>query len=980
MPKRCYGCMKIKENIPVCEHCGYNENVPNYAHQLPAGTILHGQYTVGKVLGQGGFGITYIGWDSQLEVPVAIKEYYPNSFVTRESAFSLEVRCAGEGAEELFRHNRERFLKEAKILAKLQNVPGIVRVQNLFSENNTAYIVMEYVEGIDLKHYIRMQNRVLTVQEAFSVLRPVMYALSRVHQAELVHRDISPDNIMILPDGTAKLLDFGAAREVENPDVHGELPQSTEAILKHGFAPMEQYRRRGSLGPWTDVYALCATIYYCLTGKVPNSAPERIMGDDNVNWNQIPGLTQQQMATLEKGLALMPENRLRSMEELYRGLFPQQKQTAQPRPAPKEQTRKAPDVMETNRRGESPTLPKAAKSERKKKKPTALIAAALAAVAAAGLFFLKPGEKDITVDLPEILPAATVTPEGTEPIALTPEQLAYLEAEELEKAGEYGKAAIAFGKLAGYEDARERSFSIWNKVAHRETIADGEFGVKTDGTVVSTGVSWSAIPVIHRAEGTYDPEEAQWNDIVALSGYYCNTVGLMRDGTVVTTIENIDISGWRDIVAIDNSMGLKIDGTVMYADDDSNLAAIVSRWTDIVAVCSGNICVGLRSDGTVIAYSSKWNNEQGDYDWTPLDLSKWTDITAIDSAGDFIIGLRSDGTVVVTDDSFDVSGWTDIVAIAAESYITWQSPERHIVGLRADGTVIATGSNRFQQCDVSNWKDIAAIGTGTMSTIGLHSDGTVVAVGYNVHGECRDVSKWTNILLPSQSSVGVSVESKLALSGHVLSPDWKEIIVSTPGYKPFESIAQIESITFLDTLENAPAQTWDVSEDGDGSVLAWAEGSNLGSLPQFHVYIAAEGGVCAPVNSRYLFGARPYGMTNLRNIFFSGAFYTGNVTSMEGMFCHASSLSQLDLSCFDTSRVANMEDMFFGCRNLTALDLRSFDTSLVTNMDEMFYNCRKLTDLKLQEFNTDKVASCKNFMDDGMTVNSQPWEELFERG
>ena len=321
MATRCPGCMKLKEKSPVCEHCGYNENVPNYSHQLPVGTKLHGQYTVGKVLGQGGFGITYIGWDDFLRTPIAIKEYYPNSFVNRECSVSLNVNCAGEGAEGLFHHNKERFLREARILAKLQNVPGIVRVQNLFEENYTAYIVMEYVEGIDLKHYIRMQNRVLTCQETFSVLRPIMYALQKVHEAELVHRDISPDNIMILPDGSAKLLDFGAAREVENAEVDRDLPQSTEAILKHGFAPIEQYRRRGSLGPWTDVYALCATMYYCMTGRVPNSAPERITDDDNIDWTRIPGLTRQQMDALEKGMTVMPKARIRSVQELWDGLF-----------------------------------------------------------------------------------------------------------------------------------------------------------------------------------------------------------------------------------------------------------------------------------------------------------------------------------------------------------------------------------------------------------------------------------------------------------------------------------------------------------------------------------------------------------------------------------------------------------------------------------------------------------------------------------
>ena len=414
MSIRCLGCMKMKEKSPVCEHCGYNENVPNYPHQLPIGTVLQNRYTVGKVLGQGGFGITYIGWDNSLDTPVAVKEYYPASQVNRDCHYTREVFCNGEGAEGLFAHNRERFLKEAKILAKLQNVPGIVRVQNLFGENNTAYIVMEYVEGIDLKHYIRLQNRVLTVQEAFAVLRPVMYALSKVHEAELVHRDISPDNIMIQKDGSAKLLDFGAAREVADAEVNKELPQSTEAILKHGFAPMEQYQRRGTLGPWTDVYALCATLYYCLTGKVPADAPERIMGSDNVNWRQIPGLTEQQIQTLEKGLALLPENRIRTMRELHYGLFgqgttsftqvqkeePKQEPEKKPEPKkkPEKKAEKKPDypTHTVSLESEEPT-PVVMETKKKKKSPIGRIAAALAVVAAVGVFALKPkGDGGIT--------------------------------------------------------------------------------------------------------------------------------------------------------------------------------------------------------------------------------------------------------------------------------------------------------------------------------------------------------------------------------------------------------------------------------------------------------------------------------------------------------------------------------------------------------------------------------------------------------
>ena len=325
MAKRCLGCMKMKNQSPVCEHCGFNENIPNFPHQLPLDTLLRGQYRVGKVLGQGGFGITYMGWDENLDVPIAIKEYFPNGFVNRECTHSLSVTC-GDSNRQLFYHNRERFIREARALAKLRDVPGIVRIHNFFQENDTAYIVMEYVEGIDLKRYIRMRNRTLTASEALNILKPVMEALSHVHEAGLVHRDITPDNIMILPDGSAKLLDFGAVREVLDADADKQLSQATEAILKQGFAPMEQYQNKGSLGPWTDVYALCATMYYCITGRVPPDAPARLLDNKPLDWNLVPGLNQQQIAALERGMAILPKQRTASvaqlLNELYNGAQP----------------------------------------------------------------------------------------------------------------------------------------------------------------------------------------------------------------------------------------------------------------------------------------------------------------------------------------------------------------------------------------------------------------------------------------------------------------------------------------------------------------------------------------------------------------------------------------------------------------------------------------------------------------------------------
>lgn len=321
MEKRCLGCMRLKTQEPVCEHCGFNENIPNLPHQLPLGTVLRGQYLVGKVLGQGGFGITYMGWDLNLDMPIAIKEYFPAGCVNRETTVSLSVTANGSDMTVQFCKNRERFLQEARVLAKLREIPGIVRVQNFFEDNNTAYIIMEYVNGVDLKRCMNLRERRFTMQELLVILRPVMKVLDRIHAAGIVHRDISPDNIMLLPDGTAKLLDFGAVREVVDADTERGLPQSTEAILKHGFAPMEQYQKRGSLGPWTDIYALCATIYFCLTGEVPADAPARMLEDIQMNWQEIPGLTEKQIQALDKGMQIRPHDRISSVRELCAALY-----------------------------------------------------------------------------------------------------------------------------------------------------------------------------------------------------------------------------------------------------------------------------------------------------------------------------------------------------------------------------------------------------------------------------------------------------------------------------------------------------------------------------------------------------------------------------------------------------------------------------------------------------------------------------------
>lgn len=197
----CLGCMEeLKNGDAVCPKCGWNNAVNNnVSHQLLAGSVLMGKYLVGRVLGEGGFGITYIGWDLILDRKVAIKEFYPQGIVNRElTHHSTVVSCIGK--EEFIEKEKEGFIKEAKTMAKLGNIPGIVTMHDVFAQNGTVYIVMDYVEGKTLKAYVKENGNRLSAKTAISLLEPIFGALQKIHEKGLIHRDISPDNIMLRPD------------------------------------------------------------------------------------------------------------------------------------------------------------------------------------------------------------------------------------------------------------------------------------------------------------------------------------------------------------------------------------------------------------------------------------------------------------------------------------------------------------------------------------------------------------------------------------------------------------------------------------------------------------------------------------------------------------------------------------------------------------------------------------------------------------
>ena len=287
-------------------------------HCLRKGTRLIGRYTIEGVLGQGGFGITYLGMDELHEKPVAIKEFFPQGIVTRNIEYQDTVTVTFVGEKDNYEKGKERFLKEARTMAKFSKDKGIVKALDFFEINNTAYIVMEYLEGVTLKQYLR-ENKRIDAEDLVELLVPLIESLDEIHSQGLIHRDISPDNIMVLPDGRIKLMDFGAARDYTE---FGE--KSLSIVLKPGYAPPEQYQTHGVQGPWTDIYALCATMYKCITGENPPDAIERVMDDHlkKISAFGIPVLPQIEEAII-KGMSVAANDRYQNVgdfcEDLYGG-------------------------------------------------------------------------------------------------------------------------------------------------------------------------------------------------------------------------------------------------------------------------------------------------------------------------------------------------------------------------------------------------------------------------------------------------------------------------------------------------------------------------------------------------------------------------------------------------------------------------------------------------------------------------------------
>jgi len=327
----CTNCMESDTGAPTCPVCAapFNPETTNELVLQPR-SVLREQYVIGRVLGQGGFGVTYLAYDINLANRVAIKEYAPAGIAGRTTLKTMTPQSDATKAD--FDWGLERFIEEARTLRTFSNHPNIVSIQTVFRENTTAYLVMEYLEGRSLEEFLRTRGGTVPFDEALDLMLPVMDALNTVHAAGILHRDVSPRNILISQQGKVKLIDFGAAR--------AELSQQSRKLSRYvtvGYTPEEQHRSNGAQGRWTDVYALGATFYRTIVGKAPPESLDRLVDDKMAPPSRagvrIPSYAE---AALLKALAVRGEDRFQTVEDFKKTITEARVPPPPPPPKPRE--------------------------------------------------------------------------------------------------------------------------------------------------------------------------------------------------------------------------------------------------------------------------------------------------------------------------------------------------------------------------------------------------------------------------------------------------------------------------------------------------------------------------------------------------------------------------------------------------------------------------------------------------------------------
>ncbi|HJD32190.1 MAG TPA: protein kinase [Candidatus Eisenbergiella stercorigallinarum] len=750
-----------------CPYCGFSEaEYQQNPRCLPLNTILAGKYLVGKVLGEGGFGITYMGYDLNMKARIAIKEYFPVELVSRDTTRLTSpdgkpvsgdrsdrvISLSGEKSKTC-QQGLKKYVDEARNVSQFADIPGIVSVKDFFYENNTAYIVMEYIEGISLKEYLKQRGGKLSEEEALAILRPVLEALKKVHAAGIVHRDISPDNIMLTFTGkgeagagqsdisavygnisAVKLIDFGAARMTSKND-----QKSLTIILKHGYAPEEQYRSHGEQGPWTDVYALCAVLYRMLTGKVPEPAMDRLFSDNLKRPEELgvkvsPAVSE----AIMRGLAVKKEDRIQSVRELM-------------------------DALDAGKK-----IKKAGQKEQRRIFTMAALAAGMLVlvVAAAGIGMTFWTEKDRNIEEKDMEQAEMSAQSGQN---LNVSQAAGKGQEGNFTASEetQGDPVEAVGEELSLEQETEEIGEALVTRTPQTAMASGNrhmVAMQEDGTVKGMGVN---------TEGQLEVED--WKRIAAVAAGRTFSAGLREDGTLVIAgeLEAADeVERWENVVEIaaeDTTLfALTADGTILSNEKYGETGAYY-EWKDIAHIACSNYCFSaLTRDGTVLNEITRENIDFG----SPARIEGWTDVKHLIVAQYAVFGITEEGDVrsalildAVPETSYDFTGiesFHDITAFYSDGGF-WQ------FGVREDGSLCVAGRTEDAERRpllerVEEWKELQSF-TGVDYRgryVGLKKDGSLVtdSLSYgNSTPETMENLEWITFL-DGQDLAGVTRDGK----------------------------------------------------------------------------------------------------------------------------------------------------------------------------------------------------------------------------
>lgn len=760
----CYHCMaQITDALqPYCPKCGKEYNVhisENY--ELPAGTYLaDGRYLIGRSIGTGGFGITYVGRDMKLEKRVVIKETFYSGIFERDCtdmtvADPYRVIYDPEivSLEEIVYKTQ----KECLSLSKGEKFTNIVKVYDYIFENNTAYIITEYINGKTLHDRVCAIGK-YTWYDLYAKMKPLMQCLASLHREGLLHRDIKPQNIMIRRAHEYSeefvLIDFGLARTTQSSAL-------VESAFTPGFSPPEQKVSIETDGTYTDVYALAATMYDALTGEIP---PEASSYDVYENFPQLH--TMRNSPTIPPNVvdalvyALQPnyKKRCKTIDGLMYRLenapaspmaFAPQQYAAPMSPQPQPGYGGVPNTV-------MPQVPTSARGYRGAPYPTAPAAAPSRAA-------YNPNRTRASRDV--VIKAPVSQDDGMFPLSLTTKTssiaINYLHIMGIKQNGDLSisggikispfaqlsKEKIDFGKqLDVVKKDLKSDLSVVKGWSNLTSIATGGehalsrhlVGLMANGSVVAVG-----------SNDFGECNTSAWKNMVAIYTGENYTVGLRSDGSVAAVGDNqygqCEVRTWRNITAISvgasHTVGLHANGTVTAVGDNSFGQCEVNDWTKIIAIsASRNHTVGLRVDGTVVAC--------GDNQYGQCDVRLWTKVSAICTSYVHTVGLVANGMVLATGNNqygqCEVKTWRNVSSIYASS--------DHTVGLHADGTVVACGSNEHGQCNTRGWENVMEIYTYYRSTVGLKWNGSVVATGFNDYGQCN-LKAWKNIKLPRTTTL-----------------------------------------------------------------------------------------------------------------------------------------------------------------------------------------------------------------------------------